>query len=76
MKPAWRTLAVVLATLGISVGFAWIAHADDDDDDNDSSSQTSQTSIESWPPTQLSWPPLSVPEDDDSQDTSPAVPLP
>lgn len=59
MNGAWRMAAALVATVGIAVGAAWTAHADDDDDDDGGSSRGS--SIESWPPTDISWPPLTVP---------------
>jgi hypothetical protein len=71
---AWRTAAAMLATFGVAVGIAWTAHADDDDDDDDV--EPGHSSIESWPPTKLSWPPLTVPIDGDGETALPAVPLP
>ncbi len=75
MNIAWRTTAALLAAVGVAVGIAWTAHADDDDDDDDDG-PSGTSSIESWPPTELSWPPLTVPEDGDGEVTPPVVPLP
>jgi len=61
--------------MAVAVGVACVAHADDDDDDDDDGPGSS--SIESWPPTGVSWPPLTAstgrPED---PSTPPAVPVP
>lgn len=74
MNAALRTTAALLASVGIAVGIAWTAHADDDDGDD--GNRSGQGSIESWPPTKLSWPPLTVPEHGADQTTSPVVPRP
>lgn len=77
MNIAWRTIAASLAAVGIAVGVACTAHADDDDDDDDDDGpRGSSSSIESWPPTKLSWPPLTVPTDDDGEVARPVVALP
>ncbi|WP_123027477.1 hypothetical protein [Mycolicibacterium stellerae] len=73
MNIAWRSAAALVATFGVAVGVAWTAHADDDDDDD---YEPSHSSIESWPPTELSWPPLTPPEDGYDEAAPPVVPLP
>jgi hypothetical protein len=67
-------MAALVATFGVAVGIAWTAHADDDDDDDNE--EPGHSSIESWPPTKLSWPPLTAPADGDGEAAPPVVPLP
>ena len=71
MNIAWRAAAALLATLGVAVGIAWTAHADDDDDDDDY--ESGHSSIESWPPTKISWPPLTVPATGDGEVEPPVL---
>ncbi len=75
MRAAWRTVAALLAATAIAIGAAWVAHADDDDDDDDDGPPGS-SSIESWPPTELSWPPLTVSTNRPVEEAPPAVPVP
>jgi hypothetical protein len=70
----WTTTAALLVTVGVAVGTAWTAHADDDDDDDDD--EPVHSSVESWPPTKISWPPLTVPEEGDGEAAPPVVALP
>jgi hypothetical protein len=75
MKAAWKTLAALMATVGVAISIAWTAHADDDDNDEDDDS-SSRSSVESWPPTKISWPPLSAPTGNNGEDAPPVIPLP
>ena len=76
MRPVWRVAAALLVTVVVALGVACTAHADDDDDDDDDDSGRGSSSIESWPPTELSWPPLTAPPAADGVPPPPAVPLP
>lgn len=61
----------LLVVVGIALGVARTALADDDDDD-DTHESPGQSSIESWPPTEVGWPPLAAP-DSDGDDSMPVV---
>ncbi len=69
-----RSAVALLTTVAIMVGLAGTAHAGDDDDD-DGHGDSGQSSVESWPPTEVGWPPLAVPESDDG-DATPVVVVP
>ncbi len=75
MRAAWRTVAALLAAAAVAVSVAWVARADDDDDDDDDNGPGS-SSIESWPPTKLSWPPLTASTDRPAEEAPPVVPVP
>jgi len=74
VRAALRAAGALLAAVAVAVGVAWVAHADDDDDDDDDGPGSS--SIESWPPTKLSWPPLTASTDRPVDETPPVVPVP
>jgi hypothetical protein len=65
----------LLAAMIMAIGVAWVAHADDDDDDDDDGGPSS-ISVESWPPTELSWPPLTASTDGPDKEAPPAVKVP
>jgi hypothetical protein len=75
VRAAGRSAVALLATLVIAVGLARPAQAGDDDDD-DSHGDSGQISVESWPPTEVGWPPLAVLESDDGGATPAVVPAP
>ncbi len=64
----------MLVAVVLGVGTAGAANADDDDDDDDDG-HSSVNSVEIWPPTTVSWPPISRPNDED-EGTAPAIPVP
>lgn len=57
MNRSWRILWALTAAVAIAMGAGWTAHADDDDDDDEPGHGSS---VESWPPTEISWPPLTI----------------
>jgi hypothetical protein len=61
-----------VVTVALILGGVGNARADDDDDDDDDSGRRS-SSVEMWPPTEVSWPPLSAPT---STPAPPVIPLP
>lgn len=78
MRPVWRAAAALLVTVVVALGVACSAQADDDDDDDDDDGDSGRgsSSIESWPPTELSWPPLTAPAATGGTQPPPVVPLP
>lgn len=63
----------ILISLALAVGVAGTAYADEDDDEDQESDRDS-SSVETWPPTDVSWPPLDPPDDQDSP--LPVIPVP
>lgn len=74
MNAVCRAVVALLVTLGIAVGIARTAHAGDDDDDTHDGS--GQSSVEFWPPTEINWPPLEVPDGDAAEPAPTVLPAP
>lgn len=68
---ARRMTGGILISLALAIGIAGAAHADDDEDDE---SDRGSSSVETWPPTDVSWPPLDPPDDQDG--APPVIPVP
>lgn len=73
----WRAgLSVVAAAVTLLAGACGVAWADDDDDDDDDDYDRGSSSVETWPPTKLSWPPLTAPAGGVDAGRAPVIPIP
>ncbi|MBI3216508.1 MAG: hypothetical protein HYZ38_22060 [Mycobacterium sp.] len=66
MRRSRRLLVSAGVAAMIAVLSCGYATADDDDDDDDSGHSSSN--VESWPPTTVSWPPFSAPDESGTED--------
>lgn len=74
MIGAWRITGGLLISFALAVGIAGAAHANDDDDE-DKENDLGSISVETWPPTDVLWPPLNPPSDQ-ADVPPPVIPVP